>query len=93
MRNYIDSTAAEKVTLPLKDYNELLNKTRTFEAFMTALYNSAKLDYTGNDLKFDSDIVGAFIHCFDPIDYKERLHHLQKIQEMEFAAKTQGKGE
>ena len=62
--------AEEIVTLSARNYADLVRSQTRHDAFVKALFASAKVYSEGNTLYFSDDVIRIFLNAYYPDNYK-----------------------
>ena len=61
-----------------EEYRELIRVKTEYELLIVALFDGARLDYTGKDLNFDDDAICVMLKAMESDDYSGVVHELQR---------------
>lgn len=78
--------------LDIEEYKELLRVKTEHELLINALFDGARLDYTGKDLSFDMDAICVMLKAMELGDYSGVVQELQRQKAERDAAKEASNG-
>lgn len=70
------------ITIPLDEYRTLIQDSEDFDIMKGILFQNAKLNYNGKELRFDDECLNEFLRFTDS-RYKNILAELQEAKRME----------
>ena len=72
-----------EVTISLEDYKSFIEKPTKHEMMVNAIFDVARLHYSGNKLSFYDDTLDNVLMVLEHDTYTARLHELQAKEEEE----------
>lgn len=73
-------TEIKTINITLDEYRELIEAKSRLEMVMTALYTDTELSWNGKAIKFDEDMLNAFLRLIDTDIYISELERLKALK-------------